>query len=251
MNIHLISNKRVVVPFVESDMSTGKSFFRVILLSVFLSLITGCNTQTAGKKTLSPHLEKTYKRLNGFVDDLYILHKKRLEGREFYTSEEVGGYGGLTNDLEFYNKINYYDSMSKQLLSTIKWERKNPGNIHMIDLFVYDNQGRLKRNYAAAYLPFRRTAPFDTSISLHYYTDDTHSFREFDASNIQFYEQCSDVKDEKKTYFAFHYQDIPNSYKELDVAKRDSYRVCFDHASRTAEPYISPLNELIEKIPDS
>jgi len=232
-------------------MKTGKIIFRVIVLTVLLFLITGCNTQTAAKKTLPPHLAELYKSLNGFVDDLYVLHKKRLEGREFYTTEEVGGYGGLTNDLEFYKKVNFYDSKSKQLLSTIKWEKKNPDNIHMIDLFVYDDQGRLKRYYAAAYLPFRRTAPFDTLISLHYYTNNTHSFREFDASNVHIYEQCNDINDEKKTYFAFHYEDIPNSYKELDAVKRDKYRVCFDHVSKTAEPYISPLNELIDKTPDS
>jgi len=85
---------------------------------------------------------------------------------------------------------------------------------------VYDNQGRLKRNYAA-YLPYRRVSPFEILITLHYYRNNTHSFREFDASNIHIYEQCNDIKDKKKTYFLFHYEDIPDSYQELDVEKQD------------------------------
>ena len=235
----------------EYEMKTGQSFFSAIVLTVLLSLITGCQTKAENGITLSPDLEKMYKGLNGFVNDLYVLHKKRLEGREFYITEEVGGYGGLTNDLEFYNKVNYYDSKSNRLLSTIKWEKKNPDNIHMIDLFVYDNKGRLKRKYAAAYLPSRRVSPFVTLISLHYYRNNTHSFREFDVYNVRTYEQCNDIKDAKKIYFAFHYEDIPDSYRELDVEKHDKYRACFEHASSTVEPYNSPLSELAETNIDS
>ena len=235
----------------EDEMKTGKSFFSAIILTILLSLITGCQTRAENGITLSPDLEKMYKGLNSFVNDLYVLHKKRLEGREFYIIEEVGGYGGLTNDLEFYNKVNYYDSRSKRLLSTIKWEKKNPDNIHMIDLFVYDNKGRLKRKYAAAYLPSRRVSPHKTLISLHYYRNNTHSFREFDAFNVRIYEQCNDIKDANKIYFAFHYEDIPDSYQELDVEKHEQYRACFEHASSTVEPYNSPLSELAETNFDS
>ena len=239
-----------MVRFAENDMKAGKPFFSVFVLAVLLILITGCQTQTKNEKTLPPDLEKVYNKLNGFVDDLYVLHTKRLEGREFYTIEEVGGYGGITNDLEFYNKVNFYDSKSNRLLSSIKWEKKNPDNIHMIDLFVYDKKGRLKRKYSAAYLPSRRVSPLETSITLHYYSNDYHSSREFDIFNVHIYEQCNDIKDEKKTYFAFHYEDIIDSYQELDVEKHDIYRACFEHASSTAEPYISPLNELAGIISD-
>jgi hypothetical protein len=207
-------------------------------------MIAGCNVQTAGKKKLSPHLEAVYKLQNDFVNDIFILHKKGLDDHEFYTTEEVGGYGGLTNDLEFYKKVNYYDSKSKRLLSEIKWEKKNPENIHMIDVFVYDNQGRLNRKYSASYLPARRTSPLVTLIALHYYRNNIHSFREFDTFDNHVYEQCDDVKSEKKTYFALHYEEIPVSYLELDVKNHDIYRACFDHTASTAEPYISQLNKL-------
>ncbi|MFW2438679.1 MAG: hypothetical protein ACN4GR_04845 [Arenicellales bacterium] len=231
-------------------MKTGKLFFIVFVLTIVLSMITGCQTQTKNEKTLSPELAMMYKDQNGFVNNLYVLHKKRLEGREFYTTEEVGGYGGLTNDLNFYNKESFYDSKSKRLLSSIKWEKDNPDNIHMIDLFVHDKQGRLKRKYSATYLPSRRVSPFETSITLHYYSNGYHSFREFDVFNALYYEQCSDIMDKRKTYFALHYEDIPDSYQELDVEKHEIYRACFEHASSTAEPYISPLNELAEIITD-
>lgn len=235
-----------VVPFVENYMKTGKIFILLLFLLAILALSSGCNKKTKDEEALSPHLVKMYKRLNGFVDDLYTLHKKRLKGREFYTTEEVGGYGGFTNDLEFYNKVNYYDSKSKQLLSTIKWEKKNPKNIHMIDLYMYDDQGRLKRNYSASYLPSRRISPLETLVTLHFYNNSYHSFREYDSSNIQVYEQCNDIADMKKTYIAYHYEDIPDSYQDLVPEVQGIYRACFDHTSSTAKPYISPLYELTE-----
>lgn len=225
-------------------MKSVKFLFGIFFLLSLVALSTACNKQTKDEEALSPHLVKMYKRLNGFVDDLYALHKNRLQGRAFYTTEEIGGYGGLTDDLEFYNKVNYYDSKSKQLLSTIKWERKNPENIHMIDIFMYDEQGRLKRNYSASYLPSRRISPLETLITLHYYNNRYHSFREFDTSDIQIYEQCNDINDMKKTYIAYHYEDIPDSYQELDTDEQVLYRACFDHTSSTVEPYISPLYEI-------
>lgn len=227
-------------------MKTGNLFFGFLILVAFLASATACNKKTKDDEVLSPHLVKMYKNLNGFVDEIYTLHKERLQRREFYTIEEVGGYGGLTNDLEFYNKVDYYDSESKQLLSTIKWEKNNPKNIHTIDLYVYDEQGRLKRNYSASYLPSRRISPLETLITLHYYNDIYHSFREFDSSNIQTYEQCNDVNDIKKTYIAYHYEDIPDTYQDILPEKQKIYRACFDHTENTVGLYISPLHELIE-----
>lgn len=240
-------NCRQVGSLVEDHMNRWKLSFSVITSMACVSMIAGCNLQTTGKKDLPPHLVKIYKKQNDFVNDIFVLHKKVLAEHEFYTTEEVGGYGGFTNDLEFYKKVNYYDSTSNRLLSEIRWEKITPDNIHMINVFVYDAQGRLKREYFASYLPSRRTSPLATYIALHNYNNYTHSFREFDYSNTRVYEQCEGVKSNKNIYFAFHYEDIPESYLELDVKNHDLYRACFDHADSTAEPFISQLNDLSSK----
>ncbi len=217
---------------------------KIIILAMILSLPAACSEQTEEEQKLSPHLQKMYQQLNGFVEEIYRVHEKRLEKREYYTTEKIGGYGGMTNNLEFYNEINYYDSKTRKLLSTIKWERENPENIHMIDLYIYDEKGRVKRSYSASYLPSRRVSPLETVVTLHFYSNGTHSLREFDAQNVNIYEQCNNINDETETYFAFHYEDIPESYTELEEGVRDLYRACFSNASKTAEPYISPLIEL-------
>lgn len=185
-------------------------------------------------------IKKHHQKWNEFVDKLYQAHRKRLKNHDYYTYERVGGYGGLTNDLEYYREVRYFDRKSRQLLSTVKWSNRYPFGIHMIDLSAYDNHGRVKRHYSATYLPSRHTSPFETLITLHSYEGGYHSSREFDASDILIYEQCVDVSNGRLVY-AFHYEDIPPSYSDLEKSRQNEYRSCFSHLEKTADPYLNPL----------
>ena len=189
-------------------------------------------------------LEKRSQQWNSFVENLYALHQQRLQGRNYYTEESEGGYGGLTNDLSFYKETKYFESNPRQPLALVQLERKNPKNIHSIDVYIYDELNRIKREYSATYLPLRRASPLETVITLHAYPEGLHSLREFDASNILFYEQCTDAENKNKALFAFHYEDIPDSYEELDESKQASYRACFEPLEQSAAAYLNPLVEL-------
>ena len=201
-------------------------------------------TAWSAENSLMAQLEKRHLVWNGFVDNLYALHKQRLQGVDYYTEESIGGYGGLTDDLNFYHETRFFDSNNGKLLAVLQMEKKNPKNIHSIDVYIYDEQDRLLREYSATYLPSRRTSPLETVITLHAYANKLHSFREFDASDILFYEQCTDAVNEKNVLFALHYEDIPGSLNELEPNQQQNYRACFSHLGSSAGAYLNPLVEL-------
>lgn len=208
---------------------------------ILLATTSSCTTVDT---SLPAGLEKRHQLWNKFADKLLTVHRKRLRNTDYYTMENIGGYGGLTNDPEYYREVKYFDRESRKLLSIIKWKLKFSFDFHMIDLFIYDDENRIKREYTATYLPSRQTSPSEALITLHYYRNNLHSIREFDASNVLLYEQCNDTTQANKVIFSFDYVDIPESYSELDIGKQAAYRACFDHAAITAEPYLDPLVEL-------
>ena len=208
-----------------------------------MSLLATEYSMAADDNSFTTGYAKQQQVWNGFVDKLYRLHKKTLDEHDYYTIERIGGYGGRTNNLEYYREVHYHDRKTSQLLSIVKWALAYPFGIHMIDVFAYDKEGRLKREYSATYLPSRHTSPSETLITLHYYKGNLHSFREFDASNIHLYEQCSNIEDDS-VIFAFHYEDIPDSLSELEKDKQEAYRACFSHTANTAAPYTDPLVEI-------
>lgn len=225
-------------------MMADRFIYRTLIVTVVIIGFLGVYTACADSGSISSDLQKRYARLNGFVENLYSLHKKRIENRLYYEKESIGGYGGQTDNLRYYKELKYFDKESDWLLSIIKWERKNPDNIHMIDVYIYDDENRILREYSATYLPSRRAAPLETLITRHYYRDDLHSFREYDASDILIYEQCNSIKEPANIYFALHYEDIPDTYKEIEKDQQDRYRACFDHADKSAGPFTNPLAEL-------
>ena len=219
------------------------TLMKLCKITVITLLSSVINTSLLASNDETPKgIIKHHQLWNGFVDKLYQVHRKRLRDNDYYTFERVGGYGGLTNNLEYYREVRYYDRQSRRLLSTVKWANRYPFGIHMIDVSAYDSQGRVKRHYSATYLPSRHTSPFETLITLHSYEGDYHSIREFDASDILIYEQCVDSGNNRLA-FAFHYEDIPGSYSELEQSQQNEYRACFSHLGNTAEPYIDPLKD--------
>lgn len=124
---------------------------------------------------------------NRFADRLHAVHRAFLRSYEIRTEEEIGGYAGQP---DFYREVSYFDAETDRLLSRIRWERENPDTIHVIELFFYDAQGRVTRDYSAAFLPNYRNAPHQTLVNVHRYNGDLHAFRQFDASGVRLYEYC-------------------------------------------------------------
>jgi len=184
-------------------------------------------------------------RWNKFVDDLFTVHQHLIKDRNVYTKESNGGYGGVTNDTEFYHEVRYYDGETDRLLSNIKRENKNPDNIHAIDVNIYDDQGRIIRDYSAYYLPKYRNAPYQTLIDIHHYSKNLHSIRQFDANNELLFEFCEGTHNGEPVKISHESHEIPDRISDINKkSQRDMYKACFNQMTKSAGAYINPLNEI-------
>jgi hypothetical protein len=218
---------------------------RRILLTLALAAITG--VAQASSLAQAGATDAHSRRWNTFVDALYDLYKDTVKGRNIRQEVETGGYPRFP---DFYDEVRYIDVDSGRLLSTILWERDKDSKtqprddrhrVHSIAVYVYDDQGRVIRDYSGTYLPDYRKAPTQTLIFLHAYNGETHAFRAFDADGNRTYEHCSgdlggekvDISlDEDTIYDAM---DDPNS-----VMSSDQYKICFDGIPSGVDPYLDP-----------
>lgn len=181
---------------------------------------------------------------NQFADDLYAYHKHIISTHRVRTEERVGGYAG---NKEFYREVSYYDADQQRLLSRIQWERDNPQQIHVIEVYLYNEQGELKFDYLAAYLPEFRNAPIQTLINAHYHNDELHSFRQFDASGNRIYEQCKGRFFNEPVFISLEEDDLwSQDRRTIGLLESEEYLGCFEYLHTNAEPFLSPLK--VEKI---
>lgn len=178
---------------------------------------------------------------NRFAEGVLKLHHRQLQGRNIEQSEEFGGYRGLPR---FYREITYRDAESKRVLSRIQWERERPDRVHSIEVYVYDPQGRLLRDYLAWYLPLARNAPRATAINLYHYDDELRGWRQFDASNERTYEKCSEWREakEQRTLIELSERKLEEVLAEPDkgIAASALYQRCFAALADTATRYLEP-----------
>lgn len=182
------------------------------------------------------------KAWNIFADTLYAVHQQRSAGKEIRLEESNGGYAGLPN---FYRDVNYYDKSNGQKLANIQWESAHPQTIHAIELFIYDAQGRVVRDYYARYLPKYRNAPVQTLINLHQYNEGLHSFRQFDASGDRIYEQCSGKHLGQDLFLSIMEDTLPSAQDiEKKTTLHPAYLACFGTLPLAVGKYRDPKSEI-------
>jgi len=175
---------------------------------------------------------------NAFADRLYRLHRERLEGRRIRTTEAVGGYA---DQPEFYREVSYYDADSGRLLSRVQYVREHPDRVHAIEVYLYDEEGRVTRDYAAAWLPHFRNAPVQTLINLHHYEDGLHGFRQFDASGDPIYEFCEGSYGGRTVTLRLFDDDIHSPDADVEALMASPlYAACFGGLPAEAGAYRSP-----------
>lgn len=184
-------------------------------------------------------------RWQQFSKSLAAMHEQRTRETKCATSETVGGYGGTIADPAFYTEVRYVEKATGRLLAQVKTENKPPHLPHVMQLYVYDDKGRLKREYTAAYLPDRSETPVQTLIDIYAYADGLQAYRQFNASDELIYEQCLGEFEGKPVRIAWEDLDIPDKIESHgDEAFRKSYQACFQTLDMTAGPYLDPMNEL-------
>lgn len=179
---------------------------------------------------------------NKFAEQVYVLHKKQIINKAVVTKKSVGGYAQYP---EYYIETNYFDKKTGLLLSRIQREQKNFNNIHLIEVFIYNEDNRLIRDYMAAYLPEYRNAPIQTLINFHYSDNELRSYRQFDASGNRIYEQCQGSHFDTKFMISLEEHEIPNNAGILPASvSNELYLACFNQLSATAGKYIIPASEI-------
>lgn len=207
---------------------------------VLLALSLVCLSQAAAALEVQRLSEdKQHVRTwNAFAEAVYALHQRQLAGREVRTESHIGGYAGLP---DYYKEVSYYDAHSGHLLSRIQWEQENPGQVHVIEVFVRDAKGRVIRDYTAGFLPFYRNAPNQTLISLHNYRGDLHAFRTFDASGDRIFERCEGTFAGKPVALMLDEDALIEAEDDADSILHSAvYRACFKGVAKTVESYLEP-----------
>ena len=210
---------------------------QIFFISVLFTNIT--NVCLAETKQHSTAIQS-----NKFADALVTLSEHLTSKQPIISEESFGGYGGLTNDLKFYKETKNINRTSKQIISIVRWETQNPSKLHDIIVNIYDDEGRVIRDYSASYLPVHRGAPYQTLINFHFYEKDLTSFRQFDVyDDIQF-EWCDGKYDNKPVSISFDFDEIPDAADDIeDEELRSVYLACFKNPV-TAKPYTDPLSEI-------
>jgi tetratricopeptide (TPR) repeat protein len=174
---------------------------------------------------------------NRFADRLLAVHRRFLVSYPIRTEEEAGGYARLP---DFYREVSYFDSRTNRLLSRIRWERDRPGAAHVIEIYFYDERGRVERDYSAAFLPNYRNAPYQTLINLHRYTDGLHAFRQFDASGDRLYEYCRSSWFDELVLIEL---DEPLVATPDTLLNSEAYIACFGYVPLADDNYLDPAWE--------
>lgn len=171
---------------------------------------------------------------NRFADDLYKVHRHLIRAHRTRMVETVGGYANMP---AFYREESHFDAETGRLLSRVQWERERPANLHAIEIYFYDEAGRVRRDYSATFLPVHRNAPIQTLVNLHHHDKDLHAFRQFDASGDRIYEQCRGTHFDEKVDLS-----IPDPLvgTPRSVLESEAYVACFGFLPADAGDALDP-----------
>ncbi len=174
---------------------------------------------------------------NAFARNLEALHHRLTDGVEgIEVKTSVGGYAGRP---KFYREEDYY--LEGRLVSRVQRESANPDNLHAIEVYIHDDQGRVIRDYAAAFLPHYRNAPVQTLITLHRYNGDLHAFRSFDASGYRIVERCDGTLDGRDVQILLDEDEIDDAIGDPDgIMATPEYKACFGDLAEKAGKHLMP-----------
>ncbi|MDH5183654.1 MAG: hypothetical protein OEX12_07140 [Gammaproteobacteria bacterium] len=209
---------------------------RILVISMFC-LLTGSMVY-ADEQPSRMREDKTHIQIwNQFVTDILTLHEQMIVAQDIGKTSKPGGYASQP---DFYIEEEYRDAQGR-LLSRLQWERETPANLHAIELYIYDQRGRIIRDYAGAYLPNYRNAPTQTLLSLHNYSDQLHAFRTFDASADFLFERCSGRYLGKEVFISLDIDEKEALEGRTNtVMTSKAYAACFKGLAQTAGNFLQP-----------
>lgn len=176
---------------------------------------------------------------NTFAHNVHKLHKKLIKDVDVRIEKRQGGYSYLKE--WHYQEEKFVNKKNGQVISLIQWDSSKKNQLHTIEVYIYDQQGRVVRDYMAAYLPNYHNAPTQTLISLHRYNKKLHAFRTFDASGDRIVERCQGIHRGKPVEMLLDEDEIAELQHEKDsIMKSAVYKECFADLQTEAGDYLLP-----------
>ena len=173
---------------------------------------------------------------NRFAEQVYQLHQQLTQSSNIYKKSRIGGYAQMP---EFYREERFY--RGDHLISKVQWEKNHPDRLHTIEVFIRDDQGRVIRDYVAAYLPTYRNAPTQTLVSFHRYQDKLHAFRSFDASGYRVIERCTGSLNGQTVNLLLDEDEIYEALGDSQgIMASEEYQACFGDLQTEAGKYLKP-----------
>ena len=210
----------------------------VLMLSASLSMLMSAPILLADDQGAMKEDKKHVNSWNNFADQLLVLHKKQIAKYDTRTSEKSGGYA---DSPDYYNEITYADKKTGQLISMVQWEKRNPKNVHSLEVYVFDDKNRVIRDYTVAYLPYHRNAPIQTLINIHGYNKKLHAFRQFVGSSDVIYQYCEGSFEGKEVQMRLFEDDlVATDYDARQLLKSPVYKACFSRIRERPGKYIQP-----------
>ncbi len=175
---------------------------------------------------------------NAFAKKALKLHETLISQHPHKKVTKTGGYSHLPG---FYVEEQFKHKEHGKLISQVQWEKENPDVMHTVEVYVRDDDGRVLRDFQAAYLPHYHNAPNQTLISLHAYNDKLHSFRVWDASGYRIFERCMGKHKGKDVQLMLDEDEIAN-LDGLEGGTMESalYKKCFKGLPEEPGKYLTP-----------
>ena len=170
-----------------------------------------------------------------FHQAVYALHQTEISKYETRTQTEKGQYEGVAARAYSYLETRYFDKKTGRLISRVRHDAGDPSAIHIAEVNVYDDTGRLVRDYGSISLPWAPKEPVRTFINLHQYNGGLHSFRQYDVSGNVGYEFCEGKFEGKPQRLSLDVTDITK-----EITNSALYRACFANSSIKATDYLMP-----------
>jgi hypothetical protein len=171
-----------------------------------------------------------------FQRALTTLHEQQLARQPVRTTIVAGKYEGSAAARYRYEETSYFEAASGRLLSRVRRDAVKPHAIHVIEVNVHDEAGRVIRDYVSIAQPWAPLQPGRSLINLHQYHGQLHSFRQFDLANRVGYESCTGLFEGRPVRIGLDDDEITPQ-----ATATPEYQACFDGLDKDAGKYLTPF----------
>ena len=204
-----------------------------IIFTLSMTLLYGTHVEASDK------VDQHATTWNACVNNIYALHQQLIVDKDVRVEKRRGGYATVKD--WYYLEEKYFDKKTGKLISQLQWDGLVENKLHTIEVYVRDDDGRVIRDYVAAYLPDDHNAPTQTLITLHRYNGNLHAFRSFDASGYRVVERCEGNYKGTPVNFILDEDEIAElQYEKDSVMQSAEYAACFGDLQTEAGIYLIP-----------